>query len=1385
MLRIERTRHLLRHRTLARLAFQPSPVNTMPTSHTATSSFAKSLGDSPSARAILANDWSTGSPGPIDAWPSHLQLAASLLTRSPTPMALLWGKTGALIYNDGYARVLGNRHPEALGRNLADVWPEAADFNLGVLRSVQEGQSLSYRDISFLLTRDGMERRSWFDLDYSPVFDDDGEVAGTLAVVIEKTELVLMTEAFERERQQFVALFEQAPTFMAILRGPEHRIERMNPGCARLVGHRDVLGKTVAEALPEAKGQGFIDLLDKVFSSGEAIAGTGARYTMQLEPGGPVTERFVDFVYQPLKDADGSVASIFVEGVDVTARETAASSKRESDARNRQILDSAVDYAIVAFDLEGRVTRWNEGARRVLGWTEADMLGQDGSCFFTPEDQATGRLRTEMRCALAQGAGNAERWHVRKSGERFWASGEMTPIRDEQGVAIGFVKVLRDRTEQHRAAQALRESRQQLEKAQAVGGVGTFAVDLASGMLMGTSGFNRIFGLPDHEQMPVAALEALVLQEDAAVPSAASMRRGQPVPMNAEYRIRRAGDGALRWIAGKAEFERDEAGRTSRLVGVVQDITDRKAAEQAVQESAAQFRLLAQAMPNHVWTATPDGNQTWFNDQVYEYSGADACAFDGDGWTAIVHPEDRPGAMALWQQCVALGTPYETEYRILRADGQYLWHLVRASPLRGADGTINLWIGANTDIHERKLLEAQNTRDRNRIWSLSQELMLICDFKGVISAVNPATTRQLGWSEEEMVGRALADFLHPEDLASTAAEVGKLSAGIKTLAFENRYRHSNGGYLLLSWTAVPDGGMIHAVARDITRERSAEDALRQSQKLEAIGQLTGGVAHDFNNLLAIMRSSIDLLRLVQLTDERRRRYMTAISDAITRATKLTGQLLAFARRQALQPVVFDVRQNMEMVSEMVGSITGARIVREVRLDDADCLVHADPNQFDTAIVNLAVNARDAMDGCGRLSMSVSRVSQIPAGRGNPLVTGEFVAVSIADTGVGIPSQFLTRIFEPFFTTKGTGQGTGLGLSQVFGFTKQSGGEILVESEVGVGTVFTLYLPRTIQPARQPEMPAGDSVIVKGPGGRILIVEDNADVALSVEQTVEELGYVPLVVNSAEAALSELAQDASRFAAVFSDVVMAGMNGIDLGKAVRRLHPALPFVLSSGYSYVLAMNPDHGFTLLPKPYALEELASTLEEAIAGTSSPPQQPATPAVDQHAPAQSRGQDLLRQAQLDAMQVLDSDEEEACDELTGLAARFCDTPMALISLLDGDRLWFKSRVGVQLRETPREHAFCSHAIHLPQQVMLINDASTDERFASNPLVTGEPNIRFYAGAPLVTSDGHMLGTLCVLDSQARSLQRSQIEMLQFLARQVVSRLEAGRLARSAGGAG
>jgi PAS domain S-box-containing protein len=1239
-------------------------------------SFAHALGTSPSACAIVKHDWSTTSIGAANDWPAYLKTSVAMMVRCPTSMVLMLGETGLLIYNEGYAKIVGDRHPDALGCSVLEVWPEAAEFNQTVLTKVLAGESLSYRDSKFLLKRNGALEQSWFDLDYSPVTDESGTIFGVLAVVVEKTNFVLVTQQLEREREQFGALFEQAPSFMAILRGPHHYFEHINPGYAKLIGHRPVIGFTAAEALPEAAAQGYVKLLDEVYESGSAISRTGARYALQTQPDGAVLERFVDFVYQPIKNEHGVVTSIFVEGVDVTERETVTAAKRDSDATNRQIIDSAIDYGIIAFDLVGKVTRWNEGARRILGWTEQEMLGQDGSRFFTPEDRIAGCIENEMRNALSKGVGNDERWHMRKSGERFWAAGEMTPLIAESGVAIGFVKVLRDRTEQHLAAQALRES------------------------------------------------------------------------------------------------------------------------QQALRESDAQFRTLAQVLPNHVWTAKPDGQLEWFNERAIEFSGATQGALKDGEWASYLHPADKENATALWKQCIASGTFFETEFRLKRSDGQFRWYLVRALPLRTDEGLINAWVGTNTDIHERKLLEAESTRDRDRIWKLSQELMMVCDRDGVISAVNPATTQLLGWSEEEMVGSTISSFLHPGDIAKNAIEFEKLGRGLPTLAFENRYRGQDGSYRLLSWIAVSDGGMIHTVARDLTRERAAEEALRQSQKLEAIGQLTGGVAHDFNNVLAVMRSSVDLLRLVKLTDERRQRYLSAISDAITRATKLTGQLLAFARRQALQPVVFDVRNNIEMISDMLDSLTGPRIVREIKLDDFPCLVDADPNQFDTAIVNLTVNARDAMEANGKLTISVARVEQIPWVRANPPVNGNFVAVTVADTGIGIAEENLTQIFEPFFTTKGIGQGTGLGLSQVFGFAKQSGGEILVESRLGAGTAFTLYLPLSIQastypdshsdshpdshPDLQPDLLIAPSVVIEeGAGGCVLVVEDNENVALSVLQSLQALGYATLVASSAEEALVELSHDASRFVAVFSDIAMGGMSGIELGEWIRSRFSTLPVVLSSGYSHDLATNTDHGFTLLPKPYALEQLATTLNEAIGGTKkfvrgTPFED--TPVVDTSLliNAAERDKELMRLATLDTLGILDSDEEQAYDELTMMAAKLFDVPIVLISLVDAKRQWFKSRFGLQTLETPREHAFCNVAIQRPSEVMLIQDASKDKRFAAHPLVQGDPQIRFYAGAPLVTTTGHVLGTLCIIDRKPRTFHKRQLDMLQVMAAQIIERIEA-----------
>ncbi|MFL6708413.1 MAG: PAS domain S-box protein, partial [Massilia sp.] len=704
-------------------------MNDTTSSPAAGQAFARTLGDSSSARAILARDWAATPLGPIEHWPPHLSAVVSLVMRSPVAMTLLWGAAGTVIYNDGYAEVVGAAHPQAMGQEVLTLWPEAADFNAGVLRQVGEGETLSYRDLAFELTRGGVRDRAWFNLDYSPVFDDAGRVAGVLAVVIENTAMM--------------------------------------------------------RALAE--------------------------------------------------------------------REAAADARRAAETRNRQILDSAVDSAIIAIDLDGLVTRWNEGARRLLGWTEEAMLGSPLDRIFTPEDQARHLIGTEMRAALAKGVGNDERWHVRQSGERFWAAGEVTPLLSDEGVAIGFVKVLRDRTEQHHAALALRESQRQLDRAQDAGGVGTFTLDLDTRMVHANRGFWRLFGLADTAAMPAVQVESLVLPEDMALRSDHQTRVDSSARLDVEYRIRRASDGAIRWIARRAEFERDGTGTASgtgaprRMVGVVQDITERRAAEEAVRASAAQFRALAQALPDQVWTVTPEGRIDWCNDRVHQFRGDGAgiavTGADGpvctpllsdDPFPVLIDEGAREETAQRWRRSMAAGAEFHTELRLRRFDGAWRWHLVRVLPLRldGSDGndgsggakgaSISRWIGTATDIEERKQSEARSARDLNRIWSLSQELMLVCETGGRIVAINPAFTRHLGWSEHEMVGANVADILHPEDLETTSAELGKLAGGVPTLAFENRYRGKDEQYRLLNWTAVPDEGLVHAVARDVTRERLAE-----------------------------------------------------------------------------------------------------------------------------------------------------------------------------------------------------------------------------------------------------------------------------------------------------------------------------------------------------------------------------------------------------------------------------------------------------------------------------------------------------------------------------------------------------------------------------------
>ncbi|VVT27692.1 conserved hypothetical protein [Sphingomonas aurantiaca] len=684
------------------------------------------------AAMIRAHDWSSSPLGPIAGWSQSLRSIVSLMLASEFAMCLAWGDELGFLYNDHYARIMHDKHPAALGRPFADVWADVWSDISPLVDKALGGDASFFENLPLVTNRKGYDEQAWFTFSYSPLRDDSGAIAGMFCSTYESTERVQTERALRDERERMGQMFAQAPTFMAMLRGAEHRFELTNPGYDKLIGHRDVLGRTVAETLPDAVEQGFLDLLDGVFTSGVAFTATGMLYAVQAEPGGPIDDRYVDFVYQPIRDATGAVVGVFVEGADVT---------------------------------------------------------------------------------------------------------------------------------------------------------------------------------------------------------------------------------------------------------------DRKRLERDLQS-------------------------------------------------------------------------------------------------------------LNADLEQR-------VRDR------TQELI------------------------------------------------------------------------------------------------EAQEALRQAQKMEAVGQLTGGIAHDFNNLLQGITGSLEIVqrRVAQGRIDELDRFITGATTAANRAASLTHRLLAFSRRQPLDPRPVQANALIASLEDLLRRTTGEQIAFETVLAEGLWTTLCDPNQLENSLLNLVINARDAMPDGGVLTIETRNalLDDHFAASQRDVRPGHYVCICVSDTGTGMSADTIAKAFEPFFTTKPIGQGTGLGLSMIYGFARQSEGYARIYSEVGHGTTIKLYLPRHYGEAEQGEaLPGLTQDHATNAGEIVLVVEDDAVVRALIVEVLGELGYQAVEAHDGPAGLDRL-RTMERIDLLVTDIGLPGLNGRQVADAGRMMRPGLRVLFMTGYAENAALASgflEPGMSMITKPFAMEALATQIRTIIEG-------------------------------------------------------------------------------------------------------------------------------------------------------------------------------------------
>jgi PAS domain S-box-containing protein len=806
--------------------------------------------------------------------------------------------------------------------------------------------------------------------------------------------------------------------------------------------------------------------------------------------------------------------------------------QRGGEEARRQLASivESSDDAIVSKDLTGRIISWNPGAERLFGYSADEMIGKSITTII-PDHLKGEEPQILQRIRAGARIEHYETTRCCKDGRLVDVSLTVSPMRDEHGTIIGASKIARDVTARKRAEQVV-----------------AIRADEQAALYRFT---NRLYRAESLKDIYDAALDAIV---DAMHCSRASILRCDSDGMMRFVAWRGLSEGYRRATTGHSPWSPDDANPEPVCITDI----DRAELDEPLKSIVKQEGIGALAFVPLMAEGRLVGKFMVYYDA--------ARAFDGEALEL---------ALTLARQ---LGFAIER---------------MRAEQAR-------LSIQAELRMLSERLEEEveRRTLERDRIWNVSEDLLAVSNFEGYFLSINPAWTRLLGWSEDEIKSMHVSELRHPEDSPASIAARAQLAHGATSVRMENRFRHKDGSWRWLQWTMSASKGLLYVAGRHVTAEKEAAAALERAQrqtahlqKMDAIGQLTGGVAHDFNNLLMIVSGHAQSLKK-RLKDAKDVRALQAIEMAAARGENLTRQLLSFSRTLPLSPMVINPAEAIHAIRDVLAGSMHVNIQFAIEVPKSAWPVRVDKSELELALVNLAVNARDAMPEGGRITIAAENVHIRPGDLPED-ISGDFVALSVTDTGSGIPPELVSRVVEPFFTTKAPNKGTGLGLSQVYGFARRSGGTVAIASELGRGTKATVYLPRSHAALPMPP-PPDDAEYATLERRSILVVEDNADVRRVAVSLLEQLGYRTIEVETAAAAL-DVVVSGKHVDLVFSDVVLPGAaDGLALGRALAQRFPHIPVVLTTGYTKVFDADPE--FPVLRKPYQISTLGRVIHDAL---------------------------------------------------------------------------------------------------------------------------------------------------------------------------------------------